>query len=184
MNWNYFSTDKSVIFDDAHKLSNQKTAVDVKDLSIKLTLINDLIEKHTDLAPVSSLPTDQYGKPFLFKDCPFHINFSHSDTVCVSVIAPHPCGIDVQYLKPYHRKVAQKYFTPQQFEICETAPAHMKDHYYIEFWTQFEAICKCDGRGISLAFSDIKHLRNTISTVSFWDNDSKYCISLAYPHMR
>ena len=181
MYWNYYCTDKQITFKNSTLVEATNVCTNIKADEIKLLLANNLIKKHTLLPPVSFFNVNEYGKPFLPDTHRYYVNFSHSDNICVSVLSEVPCGIDIQGVKPYNKKVADKYFSDEQLKTLSSAYAHSQDLYYTEFWTQFEAICKCDGRGISRAFPDILELRAKMNAVSFWDDSHSDCVSIATP---
>ncbi len=85
---------------------------------------------------------DGYGKPHLLNSGR-HISISHSNGLCAAMIAPEPCGTDIQKIVEKIDRLAPRYLHPEE-NACVDA-SHRIRHLHV-FWCAKEALYKAYGR--------------------------------------
>lgn len=90
---------------------------------------------------------NEFGKPFV-KDLPAHFSISHSGDTVVCAVSDKEIGIDIEKIKPYNIKVAEKFATETELEYIRSS-----EKGFFEIWTSKEAYFKCIGTGLN---ADIK----------------------------
>lgn len=61
--------------------------------------------------------TNEYGKPLLKEPCTVHFNISHSGNWVVCALDNAPVGIDVEETGPVDLKIAEKFFSKDEYTI-------------------------------------------------------------------
>lgn len=109
-----------------------------------------------------------FGKPYLADYPDFHYNISHSGDYAVAVYSnKNDIGIDIEKIRPFNIRVAEKCFSEVQLQKLISADRDKQEELFILFWTQKEAMIKADGLSI-------------YSETDF-NNNRKPSISLFYP---
>lgn len=85
---------------------------------------------------------DGYGKPYLLNSGK-HISISHSHGVCAAMIAPVPCGIDVQKIVGKIERLAPRFLSETEMACISTD--HKLLHLHL-FWGAKESLYKAYGR--------------------------------------
>lgn len=98
------------------------------------------------------------GKPY-FPSGKIHLSVTHTGKVFAAVFAFFPIGIDMEPEKGENRKVAERFFSPEEQKMP-----------FARVWTAKEAVAKLDGRGLSL----LKKIRVEDSFAYF--EDKKYLL--------
>ena len=84
-------------------------------------------------------------KPYV-KDNPFYFNLSHSKGLCACVVASFPCGIDVEYVKEYSKKIKDAYFSKEEKELMLNSDN--KNDTFFKIWTLKESYVKMKSLGL------------------------------------
>ena len=93
------------------------------------------------------METDAYGKPYL-KDCPhIHFNISHCPLGCVCAVSDRPVGVDIQDIRPFSEKLAQRCCTENELSVLHEAadPALA----FTRMWAMKESYVKMTGEGLA-----------------------------------
>lgn len=96
---------------------------------------------------------NESGKPY-FKNSKYFFNTAHSGKYAICVISDKEIGIDIEEIKDFKEKVAERIFTKkekQYIEIC----ADKEDMFY-RLWTLKESYSKCIGKGLNIPFNQIE----------------------------
>lgn len=93
---------------------------------------------------------NEYGKPLLpgFQDV--HFNISHSGPWVACAVDDKPVGIDVEIIKPMDFKIAERFFSKDEYHSLMTQPEAMKLNYFYRLWTLKESYIKAEGKGLSI----------------------------------
>lgn len=93
---------------------------------------------------------NEYGKPLLpgFQDA--HFNISHSGPWVVCAVDDKPVGIDVEIIKPMDFKIAERFFSKDEYHSLMDQPEEMKLNYFYRLWTLKESYIKAEGKGLSI----------------------------------
>ena len=92
------------------------------------------------------------GKPHLDNNSGVHFNISHSGEYVACAVSDKPVGIDIQKIKKFKSKVAERVCNEKELRQIEESDD--KESEFAKIWTQKEAVVKMYGLGI--AKGDIK----------------------------
>jgi len=86
-----------------------------------------------------------FGKPFLVSRPNVHFNISHAGDYIACVVADKPVGIDIEIIKPIDLKIAERFFTSDEFAYIMVGD---KTLCFYEIWTKKESYIKWAGKGL------------------------------------
>ncbi|MCX6235138.1 MAG: 4'-phosphopantetheinyl transferase superfamily protein [Bacteroidetes bacterium] len=89
------------------------------------------------------------GKPFFRDHQDIHFNISHSGQWVVCAVSSAPVGIDVEEIRPYKLKIAERFFTKEEFSDLMKKNEDDRVHYFFELWTLKESYLKALGKGLT-----------------------------------
>ena len=89
------------------------------------------------------------GKPYLCNN-EFYFSVSHKGDKAVCVINETPVGIDIENIKPFNKKTAERICTPNELQYIGDS-----EQLFAEIWTVKEAYSKLKGDGISMGLGSI-----------------------------
>lgn len=122
------------------KKRNSKIAADF--------LCRKAVSEFCDISPEKiEILKNGYGKPFA-KNLPVHFSVSHSADLVVCAVSDKETGIDIEKIRPFNIKTAEKFSTEKELEYIRS-----KENGFFEIWTLKEAYFKCIGTGLG---ADIK----------------------------
>lgn len=98
--------------------------------------------------------TSDNGKPCV-KGNAFYFNISHSHGICACVVSSCECGIDIECVKDYPKKVSDAYFFENEKELIKNS--HNKNDTFYKIWTLKESYIKMKALGV-FDIKDIKIL--------------------------
>jgi len=90
---------------------------------------------------------NDYGKPS-FKYSKYFFNTSHSGKYALCVICDAIIGCDIEEIKQYKEKVAERCFTAKENKYIDVVLD--KDDMFYRLWTLKESYTKCLGTGLSI----------------------------------
>ncbi|UOK49130.1 4'-phosphopantetheinyl transferase superfamily protein (plasmid) [Bacillus tropicus] len=117
------------------------------------------------------LSYNKYGKPY-FRDVPnFHFNISHSGKWLVCATDNNPIGIDIELIKPIDLRIAERFFTTEEYQHLKKQHEYNQLSCFYDFWTLKEAFVKAIGKGLivplnSFSFS-IKKTKEFVLNCNF-----------------
>ena len=88
---------------------------------------------------------NKYGKPFVVGKSRIQFNISHAGHYIACVIADEPVGIDIELIKQFDMKIAERFFTPD--ETAYIMDEQQATRFY-EVWTKKESRIKWEGQGL------------------------------------
>ena len=144
-------------------LSAKQKAEKYKELNDKLRSVGGalLIEVFTAKSPILY---GVHGKPYK-KNPPF-FNLSHSgDKVGIFLSDKTEVGFDIQLIKPFNEKIAERIFPEREIQIKSNAD-------FAKFWAMKEAAAKLTGEGI------VKPEKRLVSDIN--ENAFKFCGEKVY----
>ena len=106
-----------------------------------------------------------FGKPYA-ENLPVYFSISHSADVVVCAVSDKEIGIDIEKIKPFNIKAAEKFATKKEIEHITSA-----NNGFFEIWTLKEAYFKCIGTGLG---ADIKNVSFEITQDKIFCSDSRY----------
>jgi 4'-phosphopantetheinyl transferase len=126
---------------------------------------------------------NENGKPS-FKNSSYFFNTSHSGNYALCVISDVEVGCDIEEIKEYKQKIAERCLTPKENKYLDIAPN--KDELFYRFWTLKESFMKCIGKGFAKPMQSFE-LDNKDENVVISGDDNysfieqkynNYCISV------
>lgn len=157
----YFST----------RISEYSRIQDKKRTYMSYLLLKKLADKSGYNLNNIQIVRDKNGKPHT-KNNEFYFNIAHSGNIVVVAIDDEEIGVDIEYIRPFDLRIAEKFFN-DQVETISNSP--QSDIEFTKQWTIFEASLKYYG-SIELLRKNVKP--NTISS-NICDNKSKYILTVA-----
>lgn len=108
---------------------------------------------------------NNHGKPYA-KNLPVYFSVSHSAEAVVCAVSDKEIGIDIEKIKPFNPKAAEKFATEKELEYIRSGK-----NGFFEIWTLKEAYFKCIGTGLG---ADIKNVSFDILQNKTICSDSRY----------
>ena len=103
------------------------------------------------------IKTTKLGKPY-FENSHTHFNISHTDGWIACAIADFEIGLDIQKQDVFDKRVAERYFCPDELEYLNSS-ADPESAFY-ELWTKKESYVKALGTGLKQGLSTFSVLYN------------------------
>ena len=122
------------------------------------------------------------GKPYLVDLNCLQFNLAHSHEYALyGFSGDYPLGVDLEYLRemPDAAKIAQRFFTPQEFQLINCLQGKQRSATFFKLWTAKEAYLKATGTGLSGSLSGIeigfketepclKSIQGNVEAVKWW----------------
>ena len=144
------------MFEDA-----QRTLIG--DVLARYAICNRLGIKNNDLV----FGTNEYGKPILLGQNGIHFNISHSGNWVVCAVDDNTVGIDVEVIKPIDFKIAESFFSRNEYISLINQQEDIKLKYFYMIWTLKESYIKTEGKGLSIQLNSFAiRIRNNDISVS------------------
>lgn len=96
---------------------------------------------------------NESGKPY-FKNSKYFFNTAHSGKYAICVISDKEVGIDIEEIKDFKEKVAERMFTKREQQYIGICPD--KEDMFYRLWTLKESYSKCIGKGLNISFNSIE----------------------------
>lgn len=133
---------------------------------------------------------NEYGKPLLLKPSGIHFNISHSGNWVVCAVDSNVVGIDIEIIRKIDFKIAERFFSRDEYLSLINQPKKTKLKYFYMIWTLKESYIKAEGKGLSIPLNSftIRMEDNDICVTvgneirkfhfyqSFIDNDAVYAV--------
>lgn len=145
------------------KIEDVQKAI-ISDLLVRTNIIKKLGLKNENIL----LKKNHFGKPFLKDFDNFHFNVSHSDEWIVCAFNDSSIGIDVEKIKQIDYKIAERFFSKQEYEALLDRESSQRLMFFYDLWTLKESYIKAIGIGLSIPlnsfsfiFSENGHIKVT-----------------------
>lgn len=119
---------------------------------------------------------NQYGKPYILNSPECFFSVSHSGEFIAFTLSEKPVGIDIEYATKSRMRVAERFFTRNEYEFIITSENPELEFYKI--WTKKESYIKMLGTGLSKSLKSFDVLSDELSSYFFTDNIDNYVLSL------
>ena len=105
---------------------------------------------------------NEFGKPYIGNFEHIYFNLSHSEEMCMCVVADTEVGCDVQIMQDDFMDIANSFFTPNELAYIENLKTYeeKKDMFY-RLWTLKESYVKVLGVGGNLDFKSFEMIFET-----------------------
>ena len=109
-------------------------------------IVQDYIEKNLGISDCV-FRRDKNGKPYIEGHPEIQFNISRSSNSSVVVLSNRPIGIDIEKIREFDFKIAERFFFDQERRYI-TDSLQQKERFY-EIWTKKEAYLKYTGEGLN-----------------------------------
>ena len=119
---------------------------------------------------------NEYGKPFL-KGGGYFFSVSHSgEYIAFAGETASPIGVDIQLKGRADYRVAERFFTEDEYSAICSSSAPEREFYKI--WSLKEAYVKMLGMGMATPFSSFSVLSDEIKAISFCEDYGDYVLAV------
>lgn len=125
----------------------------------RLILKKELMQKGFDEDCLDNISQDNYGRPSIGQSVDFNISYSFPYIVCV-VCDKARVGIDIEKITEIQARNFRNYMAPIEWDMV--LAAENKNVALLHLWTRKEAVCKADGRGLSIPLESINVAKNEV----------------------
>lgn len=108
------------------------------------------------------LETGKDGKPYLKDRKDIYFNLSHSGSYVAAAFDTAPVGIDIEEIKSDGKKIAGRFFCPEEKQFLEECQENCRKQKFTELWTRKESYIKAVGRGMKIPLKSFSVLENQI----------------------
>lgn len=117
-----------------------------------------------------------YGKPFLKNYNGIQYNISHSGKWVACTVDNRPVGIDVEQIKSIDLRIAERFFSKQEFEELMCKNIIEIEACFYDLWTLKESYIKAVGKGLSIPLDSftIQIEEGNITVCSKYESDDYY----------
>ena len=114
-------------------------------------LTRSAINKSTKI-PIGEMvfASNKYGKPYVENVKDVHFNISHSGEWVVCGVDAEPIGIDIQIIKSIKLKIAERFFSQDEYSDIVAKDENERTDYFYDLWTLKESYIKAVGRGLTI----------------------------------
>lgn len=107
-----------------------------------------LLEKALGEYGTENISALEHGKPYI-PDCPLHFSVSHSGNIAMLALADCEVGCDVQEIKTFSLKTAQRFFSADEYKMLKETDGVEQTRLFFRLWALKESYIKATGRGLS-----------------------------------
>lgn len=125
------------------------------DILARYSICEDFNLNNADL----SFNTNPYGKPAISSRGKIGHNISHAGRYIVCAVSDTPVGIDVEEIKPIDLRIAERFYSNDEYEYLTSAPTESTYDNFFQLWTMKESYIKMIGRGLSIPLNSFSVLR-------------------------
>ena len=133
---------------------------------LQRSLLGDLLSR-TILSDKLKHPIDQIvieksmkGKPRLEKNTGLFFNISHSGNWVVASFSDSEVGIDIERIKPVNYRIAERFFSKEEYLELDIKTGIEKLNYFFDLWTLKESYLKLLGKGLTKALSSFTIIKS------------------------
>ena len=123
---------------------------------------------------------NEHGKPS-FKSSKYFFNTAHSGKYAFCVISDVEIGCDIEEIKEYKERVAERFFSEKERNYIEVSPN--KEEMFYRLWTLKESYTKCLGTGLSIPLNSFE-LDNSGNNIIIKDKKDYQFIEVKYDNYR
>lgn len=103
---------------------------------------------------------NEQDKPSLKNYSSEYFNISHSGNWVIVVFSDQEVGCDIEIAKGDRRKIAERFFTPQEIKDLENQiDEESRIKYFYQLWSLKESYMKAIGKGISMSLSSFAFIK-------------------------
>ncbi len=132
-------------------------------LTAELLLRYGLKKSGFDESLISKIKTNEYGKPYFDKTDNLYFNLSHSESLALCVISGRESGCDIEKVKQADLKLAQRFFTKDEYEYLLNANPENQNNLFFRLWTLKESFIKAVGKGLTIPLNSFSVLSPKIT---------------------
>lgn len=119
----------------------------------------------------------EHGKPFLCGAEHYRYNLSHSGSRILLGTAGREIGVDIEKIRAFSPRLMARCFSPEERDWADT------DERATALWTRKEAVCKWDGRGLTVGLREVDVLAGEHASLLYTARDGAYMLSVCCEEM-
>lgn len=139
-------------YDEHEKIQRLKFQIHRDRKLISQFALRDILSRYISVSPENIVFCyGDHGKPAL-QDNSLQFNLTHSNDIALCVVgAQHAVGIDIEHQQKMRDflSIAQRYFSPFEYQQLQQSPPHLLEQAFYRLWTCKEAFIKALGAGLS-----------------------------------
>lgn len=120
---------------------------------------------------------NSHGKPFL-KDIPYYFSVSHSGNLIAFVFSEELVGIDIECAKKSRLKVAERFFTSNEYNYILNSKN--PEHEFYRIWTAKESYIKMLGTGLSKSLKSFDVLSPELKLFFYTKQIGDYMLTVCH----
>lgn len=134
-----------------NKIEKYKFEADAKRSLYSAMLLQYIImHKYSVTNDEFEVAYNTYGKPYILGKKDWKFNISHSGEWVICGWSNKEIGVDIEQIKDMDIKIAQRFFTPNEYAYLCKFNKEIQNHKFFELWTLKESYIKYKGKGLSI----------------------------------
>lgn len=102
------------------------------------------------------------GKPVFSENTSLQFSISHCRGTVLLAFGKRPLGADIEYVKKANIKVAERFFTREEYDRIAGGKEEEQNDVFCRIWTGKEAVVKAAGGGLSLPLNGFSVLEERV----------------------
>lgn len=102
------------------------------------------------------------GKPVFAENSSLQFSISHCRGAVLLAFGQRPLGADIEYVKKANIKVAERFFTREEYDRIAEGEGEEQNDVFCRIWTGKEAVVKAAGGGLSLPLDRFSVLEKNV----------------------
>jgi 4'-phosphopantetheinyl transferase len=133
------------------KLNKFRFEIDRARYSISHATLRRILSAYVGCPPQElQFSTGVYGKPRLLTNSTIRFNLAHTSNIgLVAISSGGEIGVDVEFVRPIERDVAQAHFSVRELADLDSLNGQQWLQGFYNCWTRKEAILKAEGIGLN-----------------------------------
>ena len=123
-------------------------------------ILRTILGKYLEINPTEiSFQYNEFGKPGMANNIPFHFNISHSQNIALFAFTnKFDIGVDVEFVNPNIevKDIATNFFSANEVKKLLLLPEKQQRLGFFNCWTRKEAFIKAVGEGLSFPLNQFE----------------------------
>ena len=118
-----------------------------------------------------------HGKPYM-ENAGYHFSVSHSGNLIAFVLSDKAVGIDTEYIKKLRLRVAERFFTSEEYNYI--LKSENPENTFYRIWTAKESYLKMLGTGLSKSLNSFNVLSPELKNYFFTRQYENYILTVCH----
>ena len=151
-------------------------------------VLDDILKKELGVSLNKlTIKKNEFGKPYIEENSSIKFNISHCDGIAVCGVGGGECGVDVEKIRTFNKKVAMRICSKEELQ-CIDDSTYPEKQFFI-YWTLKESLGKALGVGLNYSMREVTFtLKKTEISCSLegyefmlYELYSKYLLAICVP---